>query len=93
MAQVSINIRMDEDLKKQFTKLCDDLGMNFTTAINIFAKKAISEWGIPFEVSAKRPNIETLMAIEEAKRISRDPNVKSYNSAEEAFKDILGEDY
>lgn len=86
MAQVSINIRMDEDLKKEFTKLCDELGMSFTTAINIFAKKAIREWGIPFEVTATKPNIETLMAIEEAKKITKDPNVKSYKTVEEVMK-------
>lgn len=50
MAQAAINIRMDADLKQSFEKLCDDLGMNMTTAITIFAKKSVREHRIPFEV-------------------------------------------
>lgn len=60
MAQVSINIRMDAELKKEFAALCEDLGMNITTAINIFAKKVINERGIPFEISLKQPKQELI---------------------------------
>lgn len=52
MAQATISIRMDAELKNQMEKLCDELGMNLTTAFTIFAKKAIRERRIPFEVSA-----------------------------------------
>lgn len=52
MAQVNINIRMDEDLKKQFDSFCYDIGMNMTTAFCVFARKAVRERRIPFEVSA-----------------------------------------
>mgnify|MGYP002869844865 CR=1 FL=1 len=52
MAQTNINIRMDENLKKQFEAFCSDVGMSMTTAFCIFAKKAVSEYRIPFEVSA-----------------------------------------
>lgn len=51
MAQSSVNIRMDEDLKRQFDYVCEELGMNMSTAITIFAKKMIRENAIPFEVS------------------------------------------
>lgn len=51
MAQTSINIRMDEDLKKNMEKTCKDLGMNITTAFTIFATKMSREHRIPFEVS------------------------------------------
>lgn len=51
MAQSSLNIRMDEDLKRQFDYVCEELGMNMSTAITIFAKKMIRENAIPFEVS------------------------------------------
>ena len=43
MAQTSINIRMDEDLKKQFDAFCSDIGMSMSTAFCVFAK-------IPFTV-------------------------------------------
>lgn len=53
MAQTNINIRMDEDLKKQFDAFCSDVGMNMTTAICIFAKTVVRERKIPFEISAE----------------------------------------
>ena len=65
MAQTNINIRMDEELKKQFDKFCSDVGMTITTAICVFAKKTVREQRIPFEITAEDPfysdkNIERL---------------------------------
>ena len=51
MAQSLVNIRMDEELKKEFDYVCTELGLNMSTAITIFAKKMVRENGIPFEVS------------------------------------------
>lgn len=51
MAQTLVNFRMDEDLKQEMEKTCQDLGMNMTTAFIIFAKKMTREKRIPFEVS------------------------------------------
>jgi len=51
MAQVLVNIRMDENLKKSMEHTCRDLGMNMTTAFTIFAKKVSREQRIPFDVS------------------------------------------
>ena len=51
MAQTLVNIRMDEELKKNMEQVCQELGMNMTTAITIFAKKMTRENRIPFEVS------------------------------------------
>ena len=51
MAQTNINIRIDEDLKKEMEITCRELGLNITTAFNIFAKKMCRERRIPFEVS------------------------------------------
>ncbi len=51
MAQASVNIRMDKDLKRQFDRVCNELGMNMSTAVTIFAKKMVRENGIPFSVS------------------------------------------
>lgn len=55
MAQTSFSIRMDEDLKKDFSMLCDSIGMTMTTAFCIFAKKAVTEQRIPFDVTANDP--------------------------------------
>ena len=51
MAQTLVNIRMDEELKRNMEQTCQELGMNMTTAITIFAKKMTREKRIPFEVS------------------------------------------
>ena len=51
MAQnINVNVRMDKDLKKQAEKLFADLGMNMTTAINVFIRQSINHGGIPFEI-------------------------------------------
>ena len=54
MAQTSINIRMDEDLKKQFDAFCSDIGMSMSTAFCVFAKTAVREQRIPFEIYAEK---------------------------------------
>lgn len=53
MAQTTVSIRMDTDLKKQFEAFCSDVGMSMTTAFCVFAKAAVRERKIPFEISAK----------------------------------------
>lgn len=52
MTQTSVNIRMDSDLKKQFEAFCSDIGMSMTTAFCVFAKMAVRERKIPFEIKA-----------------------------------------
>ena len=54
MAQTTICIRIDADLKKDFEKFCDSIGMSMSTAVNIFIKKSVGEQRIPFEITAKR---------------------------------------
>lgn len=63
MAKVSTNISIDADVKKQAQELFADLGLDLSTAINIYLKKAISEQGIPFEVTRDVPNPVTAKAI------------------------------
>lgn len=48
MAQVMVNFRMDEDLKKSMEKICSDMGLSMTAAFTIFAKKVTKERRIPF---------------------------------------------
>lgn len=51
MAQTTISVRMDESLKKEFDRICNDLGFSMTTAITMLAKKMTREKRIPFDVS------------------------------------------
>ena len=52
MAQTTFKIRMDEDIKREFNALCENIGLTMTTAFCVFAKKAVSEQRIPFELTA-----------------------------------------
>lgn len=52
MPQTTLNIRIDAELKKQFNSLCSEIGMNMSTAISVFAKKAVRERRIPFDLTA-----------------------------------------
>ena len=76
MAQTTnINIPMDSDLKREFEEFCSDMGMTTATAFNIFAKKTVREYRIPFEIGGEIPNAETQKAIEDAQNgigLSRD---------------------
>ena len=57
MAQATFSVRMDEALKKQFDSLCQDFGMNASTAINVFARAVVRERRIPFEISSPQTGI------------------------------------
>ena len=90
MANANINIRIDSELKEQFERFCADMGMTMTTAINIFAKKAVREYRIPFEIGAELPNAETREAIREVQRMKADPGLgKTYTSADAMIEDLL----
>lgn len=52
MAGTLVNFRMDSDLKKKMENICDDIGMNLSTAFNIFAKRFVRERGMPFSVDS-----------------------------------------
>ena len=84
----NISIRMDSELKEQADALFSALGMNLTTAFNIFVRQSLREGGIPFEVTLRQPNKETIAAMLEAERIAKDPSVKGYNDLDELFADL-----
>ncbi len=68
MKNVNVTLRVDEDLKKQADALFSELGLNLTTAFNIFLRQAVREQGIPFMVSKNVPNAVTLAAMEAAQK-------------------------
>ena len=81
-------VRMDSDLKKQCESLYSELGMNLTTAINVFLRQSLRVGGFPFEVRLEQPNKETIAAMLEAERIAHDPNVKHYSDVEDALREL-----
>ena len=91
MATTPTQIRIDETTKKQAVELLEGLGINLSDAINMFLKQVVLRGGIPFEVRYPEYKSEVEEAMEEAKRISRDPNTKRYSSFKEALEDIDNE--
>ena len=88
MATTNVSIRMDTKLKAQADELFAELGMNLSTAFNIFVRQSLREGGIPFEIRTDRPNKETIAAMLEAENIAKDPNVKGYTDLDEMFADL-----
>lgn len=86
MAQTTITIRIDENLKKQAELLFDEMGMNMTTAYTIFTKAVVMQGKIPFEITANIPNRETKAAIDDVE-YGRGLS-KTYNTPDEMFKDL-----
>lgn len=88
MATVPTQIRIDENLKKQATELFSQLGMDMSSAMNIFLRQCVMRGGLPFEVTLPKYKQDVLDAMEEAKKLSKDPNTKRYASFSEAMEDI-----
>lgn len=84
----NITIRMDANLKVQAEALFNELGMNLSTAFNIFVRQSLREGAIPFKIQLESPNAETIAAMEEAKRIAKDPSVKGYTDINELFAEL-----
>ncbi len=84
----NISIRMDSNLKSQAEALFGELGMNLSTAFNIFVRQSLREGRIPFDISLNQPNKETIAAMMEAERIAKNPSVKGYTNLDELFADL-----
>lgn len=82
----NFSVRMDRDIKKQCEAMYGELGINLTTAINVFLRQSLRVGGFPFDVRLDQPNKETMAAMLEAEHIARDPSVKRYSDVEEALR-------
>ena len=91
MANTSMNIRMDADVKRQAQQIFSDMGMDTTTAINIFLRQVIRTHSIPFDIKTDIPNDETLAAVEEVRELKNNPNAKTYNSFAELLEEVRNE--
>lgn len=80
MATTNLNIRTDIEVKAAAEQLFSELGLNLTTAVNMFLRQSIRTGGIPFEVKLNTPNDFTAAAIAEGKKMLRDESVKGYRS-------------
>jgi DNA-damage-inducible protein J len=86
MANASMNIRMDSEVKKQAQRLFSELGLDMTTAVNLFLRQSIRTHGIPFEVKLDVPNSETLAAIDD---VNNNRNMsRTFDSVEDLMRDL-----
>lgn len=82
MAQTNmtnLNIRTDREVKAAAEKIFEELGLNLSTAVNIFLRQTIRENGIPFELKLDIPNETTAAAIAEGRRLAYDRNAKGFS--------------
>lgn len=83
MATTNLNIRTDKEVKEQAESIFNELGLNMTTAINMFLRTTIREHGIPFSLKLDTPNETTAVAIEEGRRLLADPTTPRYSSIDD----------
>ena len=86
MATTNLNIRTDKNIKEQAEEIFNELGLNMTTAVNMFLRTAIREHGIPFELKLDVPNNTTATAIEEGRKLAEDPSAPRYTSIDDLKK-------
>ncbi len=81
----NINIKTDSELKKQAEALFADLGMNMTTAFNIFMRQSVRENRIPFEITRDPYSIEKAISDSRIRTNLHGP----FSSAEDAVVSML----
>ncbi len=82
---VNYSFRVDREIKRQCETMFNELGMNMTTAINIFLRQSLRVGGLPFDVRVDLPNKETIAAMLEAERLAKDPTAKRYSDVDKAL--------
>lgn len=88
----NLNVRVDTTLKKESDMLFKDLGLNMSTAINMFLTKCVKTASIPFKIEEPKPSRRLKKALKEAEYMMKHPEkYKSYDSIEELFKDLNDE--
>lgn len=87
--EMKISVRTDSETLKQCEELYNDLGMDLSTAINVFMRKSLHVGGFPFSVryDEDHPNADTIATMIETEALLRDPDTKRY-TVEEALKEL-----
>lgn len=84
----SMTIRMNKEVKRAAQDIFSALGMDMTTAINVFLRQAIIAKGFPFPVRLNKPNAKTIAAFEEGKRRLHDRSESRFPNVEDLFSDL-----
>lgn len=91
MSTVPTQIRIDSKVKEQVIAIFNDLGLDMSSAVNIFLHQVILRGGLPFVVDIPNYNQEVLEALEECRRNSGDNSVPGYDNMSD-LKDSLMSD-
>ena len=85
MSKTSMSIRLDSEVKEQAQQVFNSLGMDMTTAINIFLRQAIQYQGLPFDVRLyeSRKLMEVLADLEQNRNMSQ-----SFGSVSDLMEDL-----
>ena len=78
MDSTNLTIRTDKEVKAEAERIFNALGLNMTTAVNIFLRQTIRENGIPFDLKLNVPNDTTAAAIEEGRKLAYDKTAQGY---------------
>lgn len=78
----NVTVRLDSEVKRQAEVLFEELGMSFSTAVNIFIRQCLREGRLPFQPSLNTPNADTVAAMLEAERLASDRSAKRYSLSE-----------
>ncbi len=82
----NLNIRVDEELKRKAEAIFNELGLNMSTAMNMFLRYSVRYGGIPFELRIEKPNAETLFAIDD---VNNNRNMsKTFDSVNALIEDL-----
>ena len=85
MSKTSMSIRLDSEVKEQAQQVFNNLGMDMTTAINIFLRQAIQYQGLPFDVrlDENRQLLEVLTDLDQNRNMSQ-----SFESVSDLMEDL-----
>ncbi|WP_296174200.1 type II toxin-antitoxin system RelB/DinJ family antitoxin [uncultured Streptococcus sp.] len=85
MSKTSMSIRLDSEVKEQAQQVFNNLGMDMTTAINIFLRQAIQYQGLPFDVrlDENRKLLEVLRDLDQNRNMSQ-----SFESVSDLMEDL-----
>ena len=94
MVMVAFTVRMDEELKNNFEKMCESFGISMTAAINLFATAVVNEKRIPFEIRSKSCTKEEAKELFESARahiLSKYPNGMTLDEINEIIDEVRRE--
>lgn len=89
----AINVNVDTETKNKATEILKGLGLNMSTAINMFLTQVVKRDGIPFKVTNPRPSKELLEALAEADEIMKNPDkYPGYTNWKDLKESLLSDD-